>query len=623
MSKPEIQSPVLAEVLPQIPTSCGVYLFKDKSGRVLYVGKAVNLRHRLGSYLRLRRKPDPKTALLLQKMAQVDFLLTTTEVEALILERNLIKEHRPRFNVVLRDDKNYLCIRLDLQEPFPRLALVRRFATDEACYFGPFVSAVALREILQVMKRAFRLRTCKDKGIPKRSRPCLNYQLGRCLAPCVGLVSQAEYRQAVQEALWFLQGQNKKLFYQLRAQMEAAAAHLNFEQAAVHRDRLAAIHRLLERQSIATPSFKDQDVLGLAREGDQVLVLLLFVRGGMVTGSLPYDFPQSDTDDAELLESFLKQYYTPGRPIPEEILLPFPLKDQQVLGKLLREQKRSPVRLLAARQGPRSRLLNLAADNARAALKARLEAGVKAEPLAELQQRLQLPRLPQLLQALDISTLRGSQPVGALVTFRDGQPDKSGYRRFRIRQVKGQNDFAMLAEVVHRYYGRGGQQLPDLLVIDGGRGQLAVVVQALEDLGLADQIPVIGLAKAGVSPSGKAIRDRLYLPGRKNPLFLPPGSSGLLLLMHLRDEAHRFAVSYHRRQSRREALRSTLSQIPGIGPRRQRNLLSRFADLAALQQASLEDLLAVPGLTRPAAQALLKYFSGEKLEPPGPRSAPG
>ncbi|MBW1917752.1 MAG: excinuclease ABC subunit UvrC [Deltaproteobacteria bacterium] len=622
MSKAETLSPALAAALPQIPTSCGVYLFKDKSGRVLYVGKAVNLKHRLSSYLKARGQPDPKTALMLQKMAQVDFLLTPTEVEALILERNLIKEHRPRFNVVLRDDKNYLCIRLDLREPFPRLALVRRFATDGACYFGPFVSAVAIREILRIMKRAFRLRTCKDKGIPKRSRPCLNYQLGRCLAPCVGLVSEAEYRQAVQEALWFLQGQNKKLRRQLRAQMEAAAAHLNFEQAAIHRDRLAAINRLLERQSIATSSFKDQDVLGLAREGDQFLVLLLFVRGGMVTGSLTYDFTQPGTDDAQLLEAFLKQYYTPGRPVPEEILLPLPLKDQQVLGKLLREQQRSPIRILAARKGHRSRLLSLAADNARAALKARLEAGVRANPLVELQQRLQLPRLPQRLEGLDISTLQGSQPVGALVTFRDGQPDKSGYRRFRIRQVEGQNDFAMLAEVVHRHYGRAGQQLPDLLVIDGGRGQLAVVVKTLEDLGLAAEIPVVGLAKAGISPSGKVVRDRLYLPGRKNPLFLPPGSPGQLLLMHLRDEAHRFAISYHRQQSRQEALRSALSQIPGIGPQRQKSLLSRFSDLTALQQASLDELLAVPGLTRPAAQALLDYFNREKQEAPGPQSVP-
>ncbi|MDD3580350.1 MAG: excinuclease ABC subunit UvrC [Desulfobacca sp.] len=622
MPNPEPGCPVLAGALPQIPTSCGVYLFKDKSGRVLYVGKAVNLKHRLSSYLKAQGKLDPKTTLLLQKMAQVDFLLTATEVEALILERNLIKEHRPRFNVVLRDDKNYLCLRLDPHEPFPRLALVRRFANDGAHYFGPFVSSAAIRDILKVMKRVFRLRSCKDKGVPKRTRPCLNYQLGRCLAPCVGLVSEAEYRQAVQEALWFLQGQNKKLVRQLRTQMEAAAADLDFEQAAILRDRLAAITRLIDRQCIATPSSKDQDVLGLARDGDQALVLLLFVRRGMVTGSLTYEFSQPSTSDAELLEAFLKQYYTPGRLMPEDILLPWPLPDQPLLEEMLQKQKGAPIRLLATRRGHHGRLLGLAAENARAALKTRLEARDPGEPLLELQQRLQLPRLPERLECLDISTLQGAQSVGALVAFSDGRPDKSGYRRFRIREVEGQDDFAMLAEVIRRHYGRPGQALPDLLVIDGGRGQLAVVVKVLAELGLAAELPVVGLAKAGVTPTGKAVRDRLYLPGRKNPLFLPPGSPGLLLLMHLRDEAHRFAVSYHRQQARQEALQSVLRQVPGIGPQRQKNLLSRFADLTALRQASLEDLLAVPGLTRPVAQALLDFFNNEKPKPSGPRSAP-
>lgn len=621
MSKPETPYPVLAHALPQIPASCGVYLFKDRAGRIIYVGKAVNLKHRLGSYLKIQDRHDPKTALLLQKLAQVDFLLTTSEVEALVLERNLIKEHRPRFNVVLRDDKNYLCLRLDLREPFPRLALVRRFAPDGARYFGPFVSGATLREVLQVMKQVFRLRTCKDRGIPKRTRPCLSYQLGHCLAPCVGLVSEAEYRQAVHQALWFLQGQNRKLLQELRAQMQAAAAALQFEQAAVLRDRIAAVNRLREGQTVATPTFRDQDVLGLARAGDQALILLLVVRSGMVTGSLSFEFTQPGGDDQELLAAFLKQYYTPGRPVPEEILLPLPLKEQSLLAQLLHQQKGTLVKLLAARHRNRGRLLKLAADNAQAALQQWLERGRRADPLRELQHCLKLPKLPHRLECLDISTLQGDQPVGALVAFTDGLPDKSGYRRFRIKAVEGQNDPAMLAEVVRRHYGRPNQPLPELLVIDGGRGHVAAVCRTLAELGLADKIPVVGLAKAGQSATGKPQRDRLYLPGRKNPLFLPAHSPALLLLMRLRDEAHRFALRYHRHQARRDALRSVLCQIHGIGPQRQKRLLQQFSSLEALRQASLEELLAVPGLTRPVAQALWDYFREMSAAPSAPRSA--
>ncbi len=610
MSNNHVTSPALAQALPHIPTNPGVYLFKDSRGEVLYVGKAVNLKNRVGSYL--RDQTGPRTALLVQRLTQVDFLVTATEREALILERNLIKEHRPRYNINLRDDKNFLCLRLDLKDPAPRLALVRRFAPDGARYFGPYTSSAAVRELLKFMKRVFRLRSCRDRGVPKRARPCLNYQLGQCLAPCCGLVSLEEYHQAAQEALLFLQGRGKKLRRELAEKMHQAAADLRFEEAAGFRDRLALLDRSLAQQVTHTPNFQDQDALGLAREGDAAMIVVLLVRGGRVTGSLPYFFTNGDDADTDLLEAFLKQYYSPDRFVPDEILSPLRLAGQEALLELLAEQKGAPVQLLFPRQGPRRQLLSLAAENAAAALQRQLSLGPQIDPGVELQERLKLTTPLRRLACLDISNLQGNQAVGAMAVFWDGQPDKSAYRRYRIKEVEGQNDPAMLAEIIRRQFGGPDASLPDLLVIDGGLGQLSLACKTLEDLGLAEKLPVIGLAKAGTLASGQPVRDRLYLPGRKNPMFLPANSPGLLLLMRLRDEAHRFAVSFHRKKAREMALQSILTQVPGLGPKRRRLLLTHFSDIDALSRASLEELLTVPGLPRPVAENLLAVLSDKQ-----------
>ncbi len=617
--------PGLAGAMDQAPNAaCGVYLFKDQGGRVLYVGKAVNLRHRVRSYLQNPEKHDPKTALMLKKVARVDFLLTATEREALILERNLIKEHRPRFNVMLRDDKNYLCLRLNLKEDFPALKFVRRFQADGALYFGPYSSAGMARETLKVMKRAFKLRTCRERRLAPRSRPCLEHQLEQCLAPCAGMVSREAYRQAAQEAALFLKGRGRNLVKQLKAQMAEAAANLEFEKAATLRDRITAINRTLERQDMARPSFKDQDVLGVARKDGRALILVLMVRGGLVTGSREYSFPDP-LPESDLLGAFLKQYYTEERPLPDEILLPYDLPERRLLQEVFRDQKGAAVRLIAGKAGGetlplhslalphktnhRSRLLALAAENAWAAWERRQ---VKVEPgdaLRDLQARLNLAQLPERLECLDISTLQGSQAVGALVAFTGGVPDKAGYRRFRIREVAGQDDYAMLREVVRRHYGKEGQKLPDLLVVDGGQGQLHVVLQALKELDLP-RFSVMALAKAGFQ-EGRPVRDRLFLPGRKNPRFFPANAPGWLLLLRLRDEAHRFAVTYHRKAARKEMLHSLLDEIPGIGPVRRQRLFQHYPDLAALKQARVEDLAAIPGFTRKAAERLKEWLLGE------------
>jgi excinuclease ABC subunit C len=613
MSQPDVKpdSPflALAAALPDITEHSGVYLFKDAGGKVLYVGKAVNLRHRLYSYLKTPERHDPKTGLMLKKMARVDVILTPTGREALILERNLIKEHRPRYNVMLRDDKNYLCLRLDLKETFPALRFVRRFHPDGALYFGPYASATMARETLKVMKQAFGVRTCKERHLAPRSRPCLEYQLNHCLGPCAGCVTDAVYSQAVADAVLFLKGKGKGLVKKLKAQMEQAASGLDYERAAILRDRIKAINETLKRQDMARPDFKDQDVLGLAEDAGRAVIVVLVVRTGLVTGSREYFFAELPPD-GDLLGAFLRQYYTEGRPLPEELLLPVEVPDQRLLDTMFSDEKGAKVRLLVAPGGEKARLLAMAADNAREALKRRTTPSEPGAALLELQKRLNLPKPPSRLECLDISTLQGEQPVGALVAFTDGVPDKSRYRRFKIRRVEGQDDYAMLREVVARHYGKEGQQLPDLLVVDGGRGQLNVVTQTLQELGLT-HLRVVGLAKA-TEQSGRQVRDRLFLPGRKNPMFPPVNAPGWLLLLRLRDETHRFAITYHRKRARKEMLASRLDAAPGIGPARKRRLLEHFPDLEAIKAAQVLEIAALPGLNQKIAAGLKEWLNKEE-----------
>jgi excinuclease ABC subunit C len=605
--KPAAPYPALASALPDIPKGSGVYLFKDANGKVLYVGKAVNLKNRLFSYLKTPERHDPKTALMLKKMARVDVILTPTGREALILERNLIKKHRPRYNVMLRDDKNYLCLRLDLKESFPALRFVRRFNPDGALYFGPYASAGMARETLKVMKQAFGVRTCKERRLAPRSRPCLEYQLAHCLGPCAGCVSDAAYGQAVQEAVLFLKGKGKGLLKRLKTQMEQAASDLDFERAAILRDRITAITHTLERQDMARPNFKDQDVLGLAEDAGQAAIVVLVVRAGLVSGSREYFFSELPLD-GDLLGAFLRQYYAEGRPLPEELLLPVEIPDHRLLEALFSDEKGAAVRLLVAPGGEKGRLLAMARDNAREALRRRTTPPAPSAALDDLKNRLNLPRPPYRLECLDISTLQGERPVGALVAFSDAVPDKSRYRRFKIREVAGQDDYAMLREVVRRQYGKAGQEMPDLLVVDGGRGQLNVVTQTLKEMGLAN-IPVVGLAKAG-EQDGRLVRDRLFLPGRKNPLLPPANAPGWLLLLRLRDETHRFAITYHRKRARKELLASILDEAPGIGPVRKRRLLEHFPNIEAIKTANAAELAALPGLNQKVAEGLKEWLAG-------------
>ena len=607
--KPASTYPALAEALPRIPRGSGVYLFKEAGGRVLYVGKAVNLKHRLASYLKTPEKHDPKTALMLKKMAQVDVILTATGREALILERNLIKEHRPRYNVMLRDDKNYLCLRLDLKETFPALRFVRRFHPDGALYFGPYASGGMARETLKVMKQAFGVRTCKERRLAPRSRPCLEYQLAHCLGPCAGLVTEAAYRQAVAEAVLFLKGKGGNLLKRLKEQMAQAAADLDFERAAILRDRIRAITATLERQDMARPTFRDQDVLGLAEEEGQALIAVLLVRAGLVTGSREYFFPELPPD-GDLLGAFLKQYYTEGRPLPDEMLLPEDVPDRRLLEALFSDEKGAKVALLVAPGGERARLLALAADNARAALNAAGRPRSPGRPLQDLQARLNLPNLPARLECLDISTLQGEQPVGALAAFTDGVPDKSRYRRFKIKEVAGQDDYAMLREVVRRHYGKAGQELPDLLVVDGGRGQLNVVLQTLKEMALT-KIPVVGLAKADGAgrpphprpPLSAGPQESPPAPGQRPGLAPAPPAPGRNppLRHHLPPQTGRDKSCWPQPYKKPRG-----SGRCGVG-----SSLTHFPNLDAVKSATPAEIAALPGFNQKVAENLKDWLAGE------------
>jgi excinuclease ABC subunit C len=451
------------------------------------------------------------------------------------------------------------------------------------------------------------VRTCKERRLAPRSRPCLEYQLAHCLGPCAGMISEAAYSQAVQEAVLFLKGKGKGLLKRLQAHMEKASADLDFERATILRDRIKAITQTLQRQDMARPIFRDQDVLGLAEDAGQAVIVVLVVRAGLVTGSREYFFPELPPD-GDLLGAFLRQYYAEGRPLPEELLLPVEVPDHHLLEVLFSDEKGSRVALRVAPGGEKARLLAMAADNAVDTLRRRRTPAEPGAACQDLKNRLNLPQPPTRLECLDISTLQGEQPVGALVVFINGAPDKSCYRRFKIRQVAGQDDYAMLREVVLRHYGKAGQQMPDLLVVDGGRGQLNVVTQTLKEMGLSN-LSVVGLAKAG-EQDGRPVRDRLFLPGRKNPMFPPINAPGWLLLLRLRDETHRFAITYHRKRARKEMLASVLDSAPGIGPVRKRRLLEHFPDIEVIKAAPIEELVALPGFNQKVAESLKDWLTG-------------
>ena len=598
-------TPDLESKLAHLPDQPGVYLFKDKAGDVLYIGKAAVLADRVRSYFLKSADHSPKTSLLVGQISDLETMVTRSELEALILESNLVKRHKPRFNVVLRDDKQYPYLRLPIKEKFPRLSIVRRVKKDGALYYGPYTPAGALRETLKVIKKVFPLATCTIDIDGTAERACIEFEIKRCMAPCTGNQSQEEYHQIVRQVRQFLEGHDRELLDELRSRMEAGAEREDFEEAARLRDRIFKIERTLERQRITQTASVDQDVIGIARQGSAVDLQLLFVRGGLLIGRKDFFWPQSaDATDEELVRSAVEQFYNKEGQPPRELLIPVDVPDADLVARWLSDKRGETVRVLAPERGTKHQLVLLAEENAAAAVADHLR-NVELDRQAsdELQRLLRLEAAPRRIEGFDISNTMGDQSVASMVVWEEGRMNKSDYRRFKIQTVKGANDFASIHEVVMRRYGAMEDLArPDLVLIDGGLGQLASAMAALKEVGLP-HLAIIGLAKA------KGEKDeRVFLPGRKNPIILRENSPGTHLLQRIRDEAHRFAITFHRKLRSKTLISSQLDQIIGIGSITRTKLLKRFGSLANLTQAS-EEALREAGLSETIVQQLRRELA--------------
>ncbi len=584
----------LQEKIRSLPDAPGVYLFRDARSDLLYIGKAVSLRKRVQSYFTDRDfgYDAERLGAMVGQIADVEYLLTANELEALILESNLIKERRPRYNIVLRDDKHYPFIRLNLKDPFPALQVSRRIKNDGALYFGPYVPAGTMWDLLALINRTFPLRTCRS--IAGRTL-CLEYHLGRCLGPCEGLVTQEAYAQIVDKVRLVLEGKDQEVIQQIGQQMHQAADRLDYEHAAKLRDQIASLRHALENQRVISARGEDQDAFGVVQEGSEVQIQLLVVRGGRLIGQDSFAFEGvAPGGIADLLSSLLAQYYLGARHIPKTILASHPPAGADLLAAMLSGRARRQVEIRLPERGPKARLVEMAIGNAQAVLAQSLgSAAARERAMAEVQEALSLPRPPRRIECTDISNTSGVLAVGSLIAFIDGLPRRSDYKRFRIQTVPGADDYAMLREVLVRRFAKREWPLPDLLLIDGGRGQLNVGVLTAKEAGLED-LSLASLAKE---------EELVFRPGQSEPIRLPDGSRGKHLLQQVRDETHRFALAYHRNLRGRSGLRSALDEIPGIGARRKRLLLQRFGSLKRLRAASVEELRTVGGLPPRVAEA--------------------
>jgi excinuclease ABC subunit C len=603
----------LVDKIRQLPTSPGVYLMRDAEDVIIYVGKARNLRQRVRTYFGASGDTRYHVRFLMARVADVEVLLTDTEKEALLLENTLIKQHHPRYNLDLKDDKTYFSLRLDPKEEFPRFTIMRKIPRDGARYFGPYSSASAAREVLRQIQRMFPLRHYPLKSCKARKRPCLYHQIGQCSAPCHNLISVKDYTALVEGATLFLEGKSRQLVAEFKRCMLEASEALRYEEAARWRNLLSSIEITVEKQKVVMHG-SDSDVLGYFRDNGRLELALLFIRGGVLTGSRLFSLAW-ELDDAGGLAAFLTQYYTGDNFIPEDILLPLKIEDGTALAELLGETKGKKVIISRPVRGTKRELVELACKNAAAALRERDEKTASTRAvLEELRQRLHLDRLPRRIECYDISTIQGRHSVGSGVVFNDGRPANASYRRYRIRHVQGQDDFAMLAEVFSRRFRDEKVHidgLPDLVVVDGGIGQLNSVLEIVDDLGLTGRFDLVSLAKSRTARDAESTTieksdERVFLPGRKNPVVLRQNSAPLLLLAAIRDEAHRFAIEYHRKLRGKEGIASGIEQIPGIGAKRRTALLRHFGSLQQLKEANVEEIAAVEGMNRAVAEKLFE-----------------
>lgn len=610
----------LQGILDTLPTRPGCYIMKDASGTVIYVGKAINLRNRVRSYFHSTHDQDRKTRQLVRNIVDIEWIVVDSELEALILEMNLIKKYRPHYNIRLKDDKRYPYIKVHWQDPFPKVTVTRQMTKDGARYFGPYTSVWAVHQTLDVLRRIFPYLTCDREITGKDPRPCLYYDIKLCTGPCIGAIKQAGYRQMIDDLCEFLEGRTEAVVSRLRGEMEQAAEELNFERAASLRDRLQAIDKVVERQRVIAPERIDSDVIAMARADGEACVQIFFIRGGKLIGREYFILEGAeDTSDHEVVSEFLKQFYAEAAQVPPQVLLPNEIEEAQIIKQWLNSRRGgNKVELVVPRAGSGGEdLVRMAAENAvetLTALRAQWEADTNRQSaaLAELQQALDLPEPPNRIECYDISNTQGTASVASMVVFEQGVPAKRLYRRFNIQSVEGPDDFASMEEVLTRRFKRwqatqvekqsvGAKVdeafafLPDLLIVDGGKGQLGRAVAVLERFDLIGKVPVAGLAKQ---------QEELFLPWKSNSLMLPRHSQGLYLLQRIRDEAHRFAITAHRNRRAKAGLASTLDAVPGIGPTKRRRLLSHFGSIEAIKHASVEELTAIPGITQTDAEML-------------------
>ena len=595
-----------SDFLNTVPKTPGVYRMLDKQSRVLYVGKAKNLKNRLTSYTRFSGSDHNKTTVMLSKVNKVDTLLTNTEKEALILEASLIKKHKPKYNIILRDDKNYPLIKVTMQDTWPRVHMTRRRKKDGARYFGPYSSSSAMWATLRLLADLFPLRKCKGNTVRPRKRPCLNLQMGKCLGPCVGLANRKEYQDQVKKVLMVLEGKNRSLVKELRQEMEKAAVALLFERAAELRDQIAALSRTLEKQIVASSSLKNQDVFGYCRQGTSIAIAILFVREGLITGSRTFFLSEPMETDTAILSQALNQFYD-GKEMPaKEILIPFETDDSEILTERFSELLGTNVSLTIPRRGDRVRLIQMANANAAHVFDEKEKKERSWQGLsASMEKLLHLNHIPNHIECLDISNTSGKQAVGSLVCFKNGEAAKTHFRHYKIQTVPGPDDYAMMKEVLQRRFKRGLDEnnLPDLFIVDGGRGQLGIALGVADELGIRDDLDWIGIAKEKNTEG-----EKLYKPGRKNPILLKSHNPVLLYLMRIRDESHRFGVTFHRKLRGKASIASTLDRIPGIGPDRKNKLLKQLGSVKRIREASLKELSKVNGIGKDTASAIHDHF---------------
>jgi len=591
----------IQEQLKLLPTNPGVYLMKNEQAKIIYVGKAINLKNRVKSYFQSSKNHSPKVKSMVEKISDFEYIITANEIEALILECNLIKKYRPKYNISLRDDKTYPYIKVTLNEDYPTVSITRKILKDGAKYFGPYTSAGAVHEVLNLLKKLFQIRSCRQMNT---KRPCLEFHIKRCLAPCTGRVAKSEYREMIKSLCLFLEGRNEVVLKELTSRMQIAAENFQFELAAKLRDQVLAIEKISAKQNIIIGS-SDQDIIGLARKADEACIQIFFIRSGKMIGRDHFllNGTEDETDSA-LLNAFLEQYYNKATFIPKEILLPAEIENEEILSAWLSQKKNAKVSFGLPQRGVKKEMVLMANDNAVVVLEEQMiknSAGLEQTvgAMKDLGRYLRMEKELKRIECFDISHIQGSETVASMVVFSNGAPDKQEYRRYKLKSVEGKpDDFKSMQEVVGRRYRQSDGIMPDLIIIDGGKGQLNSALEIIRALGHY-QIPVVGLAKQF---------EYVFLEGQSEPVILPPNSKALYLIQRIRDEAHRFAITYHRKLRHKRNLVSVLDHIEGVGPTRRKALWDAFGSIAEIKKAKITDLTAVPGISENIANNIVQYF---------------